>query len=92
MKTHLALILTHITHSNLCSCSIYLIYIHFLYKNPAGFYILQIYCCVLIVSIGHASCTWPNKRVCPVSDQKHTVFRVIIKVTKDLVISRRTNI
>ena len=37
---------------------------------------LILHCCVLIVSIGHASCRWPNKRVCPVSDQKHNVFRV----------------
>ena len=35
-----------------------------------------------MTSIGHASCTWPNKRVCPKSDQKHTVFRLIIKVTE----------
>ena len=40
----------------------------------------------------HASCTCPNKKVCPVSDQKHTVFRVIIKVTEKLVIIRRTNL
>ena len=53
---------------------------------------IHIYCCVSIVSIGHPSCTWPNKRVCPVYDQKHTVFRVIIKVTENLVISRRTDI
>ena len=39
-------------------------------------------------SIGHASCTCPKKRVCPVLDKKHTVFRVIIKVTGKLVIIR----
>ena len=33
------------------------------------------YCCILIVSIGHASCTCPNKRVCPVSDQKTDCFQ-----------------
>ena len=42
--------------------------------------------------IGHASCTLPNKRVCLVSDQKHTVFRVVIKITEKLIISGRTNI
>ena len=47
---------------------------------------------LVIVSIGHTSCTWPNKRVCPVSDQKHTVFRVIIKITEKLIIIRQTNI
>ena len=26
--------------------------------------------CVSIVTIGHASCTCPNKRVCPVFDKK----------------------
>ena len=34
-----------------------------------------IHCCVLIVSIGYASCTWPNKRACPVSDQKTHCFQ-----------------
>ena len=26
-----------------------------------------VYCCVLIVSIGHGLCTYPATRVCPVS-------------------------
>ena len=42
----------------------------------------------LIVSIGHASRTWPNKRVGLVFDENHTVFRVVIKVTEKLVIVR----
>ena len=42
----------------------------------------------LIVSIGHASCTCHNMRVGLVFEKKHTVFRVIIKVTEKLVIIR----
>ena len=37
--------------------------------------ILHIYCCALIVSIGHASCTWPNKRVCPYLTKKTHCFQ-----------------
>ena len=42
----------------------------------------------LIVSIGHASYTWPNKRVGLAFDEKHAVFRVTIKVTEKLVVIR----
>ena len=41
-----------------------------------------------IVSIGHASCTLSNKRVGRYLTKKHTVFRVIIKVTEKVVIIR----
>ena len=45
----------------------------------------DISCAVLIVSIGHALCT----RELPwYLTKKHTVFRVIIKVTEKLVIIR----
>ena len=40
---------------------------------------LHIYCCVSIVSIYHASCTWPNKGVCPVFDQKTHCFQSYIQ-------------
>ena len=42
---------------------------------------------VLIVSTGHALCT---RELVLYLTKKHTVFRVIIKVTEKLVISRQT--
>ena len=45
----------------------------------------SISCAVLIVSIGHALCT---RELVWYLTKKHTVFRVIIKVTENLVIIR----
>ena len=51
--------------------------------------VCAISCAVLIVSIGHALCT---RELVWYLTKKHTVFRVIIKVTEKLVIIRGTNI
>ena len=52
---------------------------------PVNNTIFAISCAVLIVSIGHASYT---RELVWYLSKKHTVFRVIIKVTEKLVIIR----